>query len=330
MALHSLRVFQHFEDVIGGPSGFDQTGFLVLTPAVDIEGLQANVAMHRRLGIQTEILSADELKEMWPELEVSDLLAAAYEPESGYADPNLTVTAYAQAVRRQGGEIHQEVRVTGVNLEGGRVTGVDTSEGAFSAPIVINCAGAWGAQVAALAGVEAPVNPCRVQVAFFRRPAGGSEDHPVVADFVHGVYWRSETGHQTLVGLIDPSEEKAIVDPDAFNEGVDMSFIGEAGERVVPRFPMMERSESAGGYAALYAITPDWHPVIDEPSPGSGFFLCTGFSGHGFKLGPAVGRMTAAMAMGEDLPEWDRSLFRLSRYEEGEPIRGAYEYSIVG
>ena len=163
----------------------------------------------------------------------------------------------------------------------------------------------------------------------FRRPLPGLE-HPVVADFVNAVYWRAETGEQTLVGLIDPEEAHAIVDPDAYNERVDVDFAADTGERPVRRFPAMSEADFTGGFAGLYAITPDWHPIMDELVPGSGLFICAGFSGHGFKLGPAVGRMAAAMMLGAEDPEFDRRLFRLSRYAEDKPVRGQYEYSIVG
>ncbi len=330
MALSSLRVFQQFKDQVGGECGFTQTGFIVLTPAKDVDGLRQNVAMQQSLGIRTELLAKEDVLESWPMLEVADLMAAAYEPESGYADPNLTVNSYAEATKRIGGDLHLETKVTGLRSTGGVISGVDTSAGAFDAPVVINCAGPWGAAVARLAGVEAPINSCRVQVAFFRRPAGHERAHPVVADFSNGAYWRNETGGLTLVGLIDPSEEKAVVDPDRYREKIDLDFVRDAGERLVKRFPEMERSESTGGYAALYAITPDWHPVIDEVPPGSGFYLCSGFSGHGFKLGPAVGLMTADMVTGVETPGLDRQLFRLSRFREAAPVRGRYEYSIVG
>jgi glycine/D-amino acid oxidase-like deaminating enzyme len=92
----------------------------------------------------------------------------------------------------------------------------------------------------------------------------------------------------------------------------------------------MERSAGAGGYAALYDVTPDWHPIIDEPDPGSGFFLCCGASGHGFKLGPAVGRMAAERILGDDNPLFDSRLFRLGRFAEDDPVRGRYTYSIAG
>jgi glycine/D-amino acid oxidase-like deaminating enzyme len=92
----------------------------------------------------------------------------------------------------------------------------------------------------------------------------------------------------------------------------------------------MEQGQGAGGFAALYAITPDWHPFIDEVPQGSGFYLCAGFSGHGFKLGPAVGKMVADMVLGQTTEGMDRRLFRLSRLKEDDPLRGRYEYSIAG
>jgi len=210
------------------------------------------------------------------------------------------------------------------------VIGLDAAGEKYFAPLVLNCAGAWGARIAKLAGVVVPINSCRVQVAFFRRPVGYEAQHPVIADFIHATYFRSETGGLTLVGLIDPSEENAVVDPDHYQEYLDDKFILDTGERLVRRFPVMERSNSTGGYASLYAITPDWHPIVDEVIPDSGFYICSGFSGHGFKLGPAIGLMTADMLTGEREPLFDPSLFRLARFAENNPVRGQYEYSIVG
>ncbi len=92
----------------------------------------------------------------------------------------------------------------------------------------------------------------------------------------------------------------------------------------------MERGASRGGYAAIYDITPDWHPVIDEVPPGSGFFVAAGHSGHGFKLGPAVGVMVAGLVTGQKTEGLDPALFRFSRYAEGKPVVGRYEYSIAG
>jgi sarcosine oxidase subunit beta len=111
---------------------------------------------------------------------------------------------------------------------------------------------------------------------------------------------------------------------------VDDDFVMDAGERLIGRYPVMEQSQVTGGYAALYGITPDWHPIVDELIPGSGLYICAGFSGHGFKLGPAVSVMAADMLTGATNPLFDPYLFRLSRFADNDPVRGQYEYSIVG
>ena len=329
MALHSLRVFQNFDDAVGGESGFTQTGFAVLVSAADKAGLEANIALQRKVGIKTGLISPQELSERVPGLKISDLRAAAYEPESGYADPYLTVNAYAAAARRHGAQIFQDTEVTAISLEKGVVT-VKTAADAFNAPLVLNSAGAWGARVAKMAGVEVPINSCRVQVAFFRRPDGYKAPHPVVGDFIHATYFRSETGGLTLSGLIDPAEADAVVNPDNYNEDLDTDFVLEIGERLLKRYPPLEQSQSTGGYASLYAITPDWHPIVDELLSGSGFYIASGFSGHGFKLGPAMGVMIADLMTGVSQPKFDPALFRLSRYAEGNSVQGQYEYSIAG
>jgi sarcosine oxidase subunit beta len=330
MALYSLGVFQNFDERIGGECGFTKTGFLLLVDAKDRAGLEANIAFQKKVGIDTDLLPRDAVAELMPGLKTAGLVSMAYEPESGYADPYLTVTAYAQAAKRQGAVIFQENRVLEIRFNNGRVTGVLTQEGELSTPVVINCAGAWGAQVASFAGVSAPISSCRVQVAFFRRPAGHEAPHPVVADFSMATYFRSETGGITLVGLIDPEEAKAVVDPDDYKEYMDDAFLLDAGERLVSRYPAMEKGESTGGYASLYAITPDWHPIIDEVPSGSGFYICSGFSGHGFKLGPAIGLMMADIISGTTTPRFDPHLFRFDRFEKGDLVTGGYEYSIVG
>ena len=181
-----------------------------------------------------------------------------------------------------------------------------------------------------MADVKLPIDACRIQVSFFRRPAEQEAAHPVVVDFNRAVYFRSETGGLTLVGLIDPEEASAVVDPDNYWQGVEDDFVLESGERLIDCYPAMERSHSTGGYASHYAITPDWHPIIDEAPQGSQFYVCSGFSGHGFKLAPAVGLMMADLVMGVSNPKFDPHMFRFSRFTENEPVRGQYEYSIVG
>lgn len=330
MALYGLHVFQDFDARVGGDCAFQQTGFIALVPAADIAGLEANAALQRRVGINTELLSPESLREIIPGMITDDVVAAAYEPEGGYADPHLATTGYAEAAGRFGAKVFGNAEVTAVRFAGERVVGVDTSDGRFDAPIVINCAGPWGAIVAEMAGVKAPINACRVQVATFRRPTELGPTHPVVLDFIHATYFRPETGNLTLVGLIDPAEADDVVDPDDYVEGIDQEFVAAVGERWARRHPAMDASVSTGGYAGLYAVTPDWHPIVDEAPAGSGCFISAGFSGHGFKLAPAVGLMTAEMVLGVEQPRFPPAMFRLGRYEDADLIHGQYEYSITG
>ncbi len=330
MALHSLRVFQRFDDEVGGECGFQQTGWLGLAGATHRKGIEANVALQQGVGIDTRIISSDELAEIMPGIETRDVAAVAYERESGYADPHLTTAAYADAARRHRVEIRPGCEVTGVRFRGDRVVGVDTTSDQFDAPVVVNCAGPWGARVAAAYGITAPINACRIQMAVFRRPAAAPASHPVVIDFVNDTYLRSETGHLTLVGSIDPAEADAIVDPDDYPEYADDAFVADIGEKFVRRCPNLDDSEVTRGYSGLYAVTPDWHPIIDEVPAGSGCYLCAGFSGHGFKLGPAVGLMMADRITEVADPLFPTDLFRFDRFAEGKLVRGLYEESIIG
>jgi glycine/D-amino acid oxidase-like deaminating enzyme len=151
-----------------------------------------------------------------------------------------------------------------------------------------------------------------------------------VIDFINGIYLRPETGNISLVGSIDPAEANDVVDPDDFPEHASSEFLEEMGEQFVKRYPPMESSECLDGYASLYSVTPDWHPIIDEVPAGSGSYICSGFSGHGFKLAPAVGLMTADLITKVKDPEFPTFLFRLSRFAEGDLVKGQYEYSIFG
>jgi sarcosine oxidase subunit beta len=133
-----------------------------------------------------------------------------------------------------------------------------------------------------------------------------------------------------IAGLLETAVEGDLVDPDDYSEHVDDAYVLEVGTRWIQRCPTVETAEPRRGYTGVMAITPDWHPIIDEVPEGSGHFLCTGFSGHGFKLAPAVGLMTTDLVLGEQTTAFDTKVFRLSRYAENDLVRGRYEYSITG
>jgi sarcosine oxidase subunit beta len=318
MALHGLGVFRNFEEQIGGECGFTETSFVLLVQESERNGLKADLALQQGLGIATELLSPQDLRELLPAFDTAGLVAA-YQSESGYADPYLTVNAYAQAARLRGVTIYPNTEVTGIRFRDDTIVGVETAQGKLDAPLVLNTAGAWAARVAHLAGVELPVAACRVQVAYFRRPRGQEAAHPIVDDPGNALYLRPQEGQLTLVGQTGRDEHQTSADPDDYNQLVDPDFVLDVRQRLIRRFPAMDRSENIGGYASLYSVTPDWCPIVDEVPSGSGFYVCAGFSGYGFKLGPAVGLMVADMVTGQPDPHFDPHPFHISRFREGGP-----------
>lgn len=331
MALYSLRVFQNFAEAVGGIADFVNTGFVVLVAAQDAAGLNENIALQQSVGIQTRIISPLELRELDPSIAATELVAAAYEPEGGYADPVATTQSFANAARNRGAQIWQNTRATRVVLEHERVIGVETTRGFIATANVVNCANAWAPGIAAPLGIDLPIQGERHQIAMFQQAPPLEKPRLVVGDFVNQIYYRPEGPVQTLVGSV-AADGLPVANPDDYNANADDEYILHVGERLAERHPAMANALSKGGYAGMYGVTPDWHPIIDEIPSGSGFFVAAGFSGHGFKLSPAVGVMIADMVtrQAEPTAQLDRMLFRYARFAENDLVRGRYEYSIVG
>jgi glycine/D-amino acid oxidase-like deaminating enzyme len=324
MVLQALRFFESFAEHTGGrTASFTRVGYLLGVDDRLRVPMEKSVALQQSMGIDTRLITPVEMREIEPRVRVDDFVAGCYEPEAGYADPSQTTQGFAAAAREGGARIMEQAEVLGLTLASGRVTGVRTSRGDVGAPVVINAAGTWGDRIGRLAGVEIPITVCRHKINFFTRPAGATDPHPLIYDFVRNIYTRPETGGLTLVGPLDPEELNDRVDPDRYNEGVSFEETAEAMERAMHRFPVMEHGEVAKGYAGCFDVTPDWHPILDE-SPVKGFYLAVGFSGHGFKLSPAVGDMVARLVVDGKNPTDDVHAFRFSRFAEGRPIRGTY------
>jgi len=329
MALKSLRVFQNFKEIVGGDAGFVQTGFVVVVPERDLEGLRSNVQMHRKVGVNTTLLSPDDLKRMEPRLVTEDLAGVAYEPESGYADPSATTFAFAYGARDLGAKIFQGAEVIDIKVEHGKVASVVTKEMEISTRLVVNAAGPWARRVGRMVGIDLPLEASRHQIAIIRRVQESEATHAVYGDFVHGIYLRPESGALSLLGSLGFSEEEW-VDPDQYRRDVDFSFVNEASERLCQRFPSMMTSLSQGGWTGLYTVTPDWHPILDQIPGVEGCYCAVGFSGHGFKLSPVIGEMMAELILTGNIsdPTIDPTLFRASRFAEKALIKGIYEYEV--
>ena len=322
LAWRSHAYFSDWAQRVGGECGFTQVGFLQLVPPDEVEALRANTVMQQRIGIPTEIVEADAVRRLLPGVAIADGQVAALEPLSGYADPTQTTGSLMAAAAARGARLMQGCAVTGVRVAGDRVVGVDTSRGAFDAPIVVDAAGAWAGRVAAMVGIELPLKVWRHDVAYVLRPAD-IPSHPVFIDFENSFYARPEGASLTLVALEDgnPISDDADAPVDAAAPG----FIEKAAERVMRRLPDFARAGLHSAHSGQDGITPDQHPIIGPAGP-DGFWLDCGYSGTGFKTAPAIGASLAQLITEGVVSNSDLAIYRLERFAEGKPIAGEHPY----
>ncbi len=328
MARDSVNVWTHFADVVGGDAGFVNCGVVFMGGERDAAAIRATVEMQQRIGIDVSALSASALKAMEPELNADDIVCGAFEPGGGYADPALAANSFAQAAERAGVTILKKTAVTGLTAEGGRIRGVVTNNGAISSPVVINVAGPWGGRIAAMAGARIPLTVSRHPVVILQRPKQWSTPTPVWGDLATGWYFKPERHGTIMVGSVRDIDDE--VDAEDHNSMPTFAETEEYSSAILHRFPVMEDGAAQGGWAGLYDVTPDYQPVIDRMPGVDGFFSAVGFSGHGFKIGPAVGTAVAELVVDGFCRSYDISLFRYSRFDQHQSSRGAYGFGIVG
>jgi sarcosine oxidase subunit beta len=327
MAFASLRYFQEWQALVGGDCGFTRTGFIMTVTPANADRLRKNVAMLQAIGIDTAVITAQELRELQPFCQVDDLVLAAYEPESGYADPRATTVAFMHQAQRRGASLCEGVMVTGIRTSGGRVAGVETTHGPIDTAIVVVMAGPWSDRILATAGVTFPLTRQRTQLGFYRRPPELSMGHMVFIDGALGAYFRPHAEGLTLIGGGQAKQEHPL-DPDAFNEANDPDFIPAARAKAARRIPALGRAEFAHGHAGVYDVSPDTRAILDRAPGVEGLYMAAGFSGTGFKISPAVGACMAELITHGRATLVDITPFRFSRFQEQQPIQGRYEYEL--
>jgi sarcosine oxidase subunit beta len=330
MAQQSLRVFEHFDEVVGGPPVFTRTGLVIVVNQQDRAGLEANLAMQRELGIDTKLVSAQELLDLDPNVRLGEGEIAAWEPDAGYVEAVQVVASFADAARKDGAEICEGVEVKNILVEKDRIVGVETNEGRFESRCVVLAAGPWAAQLAKTAGWEPPVQSCRTQVALYRRPVEFGRRVAVYADFVQGIYFKPTHGDMIHIGSIAGEEINNPVNPDNYNEAADSDWLPVMRQRLARRYPGMHRCYGRGGFGALYSITPDWHPILDKIPGIEGAYCAVGFSGHGFKMSPIVGQLMAELIVNGKAATLDVGALRASRFAEGALVKTPYAYGVMG
>ncbi len=312
MALESLRFFQRFGELTGGDAGFRPIGYLLVAPDHHASALRTTVEMHQRLGIRTSWVSPSEIAQLEPLMLTEEIAGGAFEPESGYADPAGTTAALVAWSAARGAAVWRDTAVTRIVTRGGRVVGVETPGGLVSADRVVVAAGPWTADLARGVGVELPLRPSREPVASIQC-ADGQRTRHVVADVANQIYLRPEGAELLIVGGLASASVGSDADPDTFDRSTTSAEDAFFVERVLARFPALRSARSRGGWAGIYDMSPDRRHIIDELPGARGCFVVCGTSGHGFKLGPAVGALVVDLVLGR-APRHQASAFGLARF----------------
>jgi glycine/D-amino acid oxidase-like deaminating enzyme len=298
--------------------------------AENAAALHANLALQQSLGIETTAISHDEVTELWPAADVSDFAAFGYERRGGYGDPYQTAQAFAAAARRDGVTIRQDAAVAEVLSGRGRVAGVRLADGeVVQAGTVVLAAGPWSVALAAPLGIDLPIRVCREQILLVA-PGRDLGSVPVLSDLACLQYIRTEASGDLLCGNSD-LHALEFADPDNYRNSADPEFVDAAVGKLARRFPGLPDAAVSSSYAGCYDVTPDFNPVISRTQV-DGLVLAAGFSGHGFKISPAVGALIADLvcegtSSDPDVPEQD---FRLSRFAEGELLASRHPYAGAG
>jgi sarcosine oxidase subunit beta len=326
LAWISYQYFKHWPEMVGGESGFTRTGFMQFVQPDAIGKLQANIKMQKEIGIPTLLIDGEDVGRLAPYFHRDDIQLAAYEPESGYADPSGCAQAFIDRARENGAGLVQNCEVLDLLLDGDRIQGVETSGGKYFAPVVVNAAGTWAGKIGELAGLNLPVDSWQHDTMFVRRPAALSWEHPTVIDFPNSMYFRPETGGLTLVGLED--DNPIGVSPDSDTERSQPGFIERAIERICRRIPGMDQGSLHSSHGGFDGITPDQRAILGPAGP-DGFYLDCGFSGTGFKIAPAVGACMAELIINGKAETADVSPLSFSRFESGNLLKGDEPYDSI-
>jgi len=330
MAWHALPILEGASEILGAESGYRKTGYLVGVGPQNIGSLRANVAMHRSIGIDVELVGHDAAQEMWPMADLRDFAEFAYEPRGGYGDGHQTALAFAVAARRGGARVRQNSGVAALETQRERITGVRLLNGErVTAGQIVLAAGPWSVDLAAAVGVDLPIRSQRAQILLVD-PGQPVDNLPVFSDLVALQYVRMEGTASILMGDSDHSAPEWS-DPDGYRERAGEGELSQMIPKFQRRFPGLSGARLSSSYAGCYDVTPDYNPMI-SPSPLEGLWLCAGFSGHGYKISPSVGELMADLiTVGTSRhPDVDHHDFRWDRFATDDLLVSPHPYAGAG
>jgi sarcosine oxidase subunit beta len=323
LALISLRMFQNWKEVVGHPGDFRKTGFVRIVHPNEEARLKLNVGMQCALGARVELIGKNDLQQLEPDWNVDDVELAAYEPDSGYGDGAGVAGDLLGAARDLGTNYVSRTQATEFLVEDDRVRGVVTDHGTILSPTVISAIGPWTRPLFRQAGCDLPIECEYHQVAILRNAPGMKGGGCACIDSVTATYFRSDAHDKFLVGDF---YGKRPIDPDDFPQRASDESLEEIIERACGRVPKLAGAEVMRGVTGVYDMTPDSRPLLGEIPGIGGLYVCTGFSGMGFKISPAIGLVMSELVLDREGRSVDIRQFRPSRFAENQPIKAEHEY----
>jgi sarcosine oxidase subunit beta len=312
LALRSLALCRRFAVDLGINVWFRPGGYLFLAPdGAQVARLERNAALHAQHGMRTRLLTPHQALEVVPHLDPSGFVAASWNPDDGVVFPWPFLWGYATRAEALGVRVRTFARVTGLRQGGGRITHVETDRGAVACELVVNAAGAWSKQVAALAGVSTPNRPTRHEILVSGpvKPWLG----PLVSALGTGLYFSQSQRGEIVGGMGDPAEPAGIA------HGSTLRFLARFSRAITEYVPAVASLPVMRQWAGNYDVTPDNNPILGAAGPAN-FLQLSGFVGHGFMMAPAVAELMADWMTGREKDEiFER--FTLDRFERGPAVR---------
>ncbi|MFA4669013.1 NAD(P)/FAD-dependent oxidoreductase [Pyrococcus kukulkanii] len=292
---------------------FEQTGYLfLLYDDKEVEEFKRNIKIQNKFGVPTRLITPEEAKEIVPLLDISEIIAASWNPTDGKADPFASTTAFALKAKEYGAKLLEYTEVKGFIIEDGEIKGIKTNRGVIKTGIVVNATNAWAKLINAMAGIKVhiPIEPYKHQ-AVITQPIKRGTIRPMIISFKYGHAYLTQTSHGGIIGGVGYE-----IGP-TYDLTPTYEFLREVSYYFTKIIPALKDLLILRTWAGYYAKTPDSNPAIGKINELSDYYIAAGFSGHGFMMAPAVAEMVADLiTKGKtDLPvDW----YDPYRFERGE------------
>ena len=317
LALRGLEMFTDAREQLGGDCGFRRCGYLVLAGADELEPSRAMMRAQVAQGVEVEEIGVDEIRSRWPEIDLAPGAVASglFEPMSGVAEGTKTTRTLVASAEAHGLTAFEGVAATGIRRKGGAITAVETDRGDIDTPVVVNAAGGWGRRVGLWVDLNYSFRWSRETDIVLNVPFNTGH-LPWISDAPMRQYIRPDPPGQLCIGLGWPKEVEPL-DIDDYNPDPDGPTRERILQKALRRIPAAAEQTYDHGWASMYTITDDWHPIVGPEPDIPGYYACVAGNGHCFKLGPPIGESLAHVIIGST-PPVDLHPLRGSRFIEGE------------